>query len=343
MSGQSNDTLSRTLDLSERILIIGGLILIVGGLVAGEVFALFLSHAINADLRDAWMDVLALSGQGAVPEILARFDEIRSLATERAQAMSLHSHFGPYGLLAAGLGLARYRQTAAGKFDTLASIFVVSGGLFQSLGFLTMDYQTGGWINLANAGALLLLAGLILLAPGLAKGKGASSALPTRNQPGGLLLRIGVTLVFAGLLFGLYLAWRHVFHEEPALHAALANLVSAIQSGNSAAATDLYASYKSAQITMAITAASHSHTVGFGFIMIVAALLANHLPPTMSQWRHAAFLLIAVGGILLPLFVYLAPRFGYIYALCADTAGGLVIVGLLIVITGLFGGGEVKS
>lgn len=335
------------LDTSERILIIGGLGLIVAGLIAGEVFALFLSHALNADLRAAWMDVLAMSGNSAAEEVVARFKEIKHLATERAQAMSLHSHTGPYGLLAAGVGLAKNRWRLVHKFDVPAAILVLAGAIVQSIGFLTLDYETGGWISLSNAGALLLLAGLVLLIlPFIAMTvptQEPPAPLPERSDPGGLMLRLGVLVVFAGLLFGMYLAWRHVFHEEPALHAALGNLIAAIQSRDTAVATELYGTYKSKQITMAITAASHSHTVAFGFIMIVSALLAGHLGRTTATWRNTAFVLIAVGGLLLPVFVYLAPRFGYFYALCADTAGGLVIIGLLIIIAGLFSTGEAKQ
>ncbi len=334
MSDARNSAGVRNLGPSERLLIAGGLILVVGGLLAGELFALFLSHTINAELRTAWMDILALSGQGAVDEITTRFEEIRHLATERARAMSLHSHAGPYGLLASGLAIAKSRLGNTGKFALPAAILILAGGLMQSAGFLTLDYESSAVLSLSNAGVILLLIGIGLYTPGLAQATAQAETLPRTEEAGGLLMRIGATLVFAGLVFGLFLAWRHVFFDEPEIHTILLNLVDAIRSGEREAANGFYATYKSTQIRMAITAAAHSHAVAFGFIMIIVALLAGHLR-LRNTWRNSAFVLIASGGLLLPLFVYLAPRLGYFYALCADSAGALVVLGLLIVLRGL--------
>ena len=334
MSDASNYADLPSLRPSERLLIVGGLLLVVGGLVAGELFALFLSHAINADLKSAWKDVLALSGQGAADEIAVRFEEIRNLATERARAMSIHSHAGPYGLLAAALALAKSRCGSAGRFDFPAAVLILAGGVIQSVGFLTLDYESGAALSWSNVGVLLLVAGIGLYIPGLLPTVNRVDALPRRQEPGGLLVRIGASLVFGGLVFGLFLAWRHVFFDEPALHATLQQLMEAINGGEADAANGYYATYKSTQIRMAITAAAHSHAVAFGFVMITAALLARHLGLS-KKWRDGAFVLIATGGLLLPLFVYLAPRFGYFYALCADSAGALVIIGVLMVLRGL--------
>jgi hypothetical protein len=324
----------RNLKPSERLLIVGGLILVVGGLLAGELFALFLSHTINADLRAAWMDVLALSGKGAVDEITIRFEEIRALATERARAMSLHSHAGPYGLLASGLAITKSRLGNTGKFDLPAAILILAGGLMQSVGFLTLDYETGGVLSLSNTGVMLLLIGIGLYTAGLTPATVRAATLPRTEEAGGLLMRIGATLVFAGLVFGLFLAWRHVFFDEPALHTILLNLVEAIRNGEAEAANGFYTTYKSTQIRMAITAAAHSHAVTFGFLMIIVGLLAGNLRLS-NMWSNSAFVLIASGGLLLPVFVYLAPRLGYFYALCADASGALVIIGLVIVLRGL--------
>lgn len=52
------------LSTGTRLLICGGLIPLIGGLVTGEVFALPLSHALDADLRAAWRDVRAPAAAG---------------------------------------------------------------------------------------------------------------------------------------------------------------------------------------------------------------------------------------------------------------------------------------
>jgi hypothetical protein len=327
-------THGRQLSPSSRLLLVGGLILVMAGLMTGEVFALLLSHTLNADLRTAWEDVLALAGKADVDAIPLRFDEIHGLATRRARAMSLHSHFGPYGLLAAGLALCKTRLGAPGRYDLPATVFLLAGGLVQSVGFLSLPYGTNGWLTASNAGGTMLVLGIALYIPGLLPVTGRADPMPHSAEAGGKLLRTGVVLVFLGLVGGLFLAWRHVFFEEPALHAALRGLIGSIEAGDEETALSMYTVYKSTQVRMAITAASHSHAVAFGFLMIVAALATQHLRLTPG-WRNAAYTLIAAGGLLLPVFVYLAPRYGYVFALCADSAGGLVLLGLLIVLFGL--------
>lgn len=331
---EHNAMLSQRLGPAPTLLLGGGLVLVVAGLVSGELFALLLSHRLNADLRSAWQEVLAQAGRADAAAVLAQFEEIQRLATERARAMSLHSHFGPYGLLAAGLGLARVRLGRAYRFEVPAALAILVGGLMQSLSFLSFDAMADSWWSVSNGGAAVLLVGMVLYLPCLRSASASPPPLPRQGEPGGGLLRIGAALVLFGLLFGLYLAGRHVFFEEPALHAALHDLVGAIVAGDADTAQSRYAVYKSTQIRMAITAAAHSHAVAFGFIMLVVALATAHLQ-LHARWRSAAFVLIAAGGLLLPVFVYLAPRYGYIFALCADSAGGLVILGLLIVLVGL--------
>lgn len=324
----------RRLSLSSHILLAGGLVLVVAGLVTGELFALLLSHTLNAELRDAWQNVLALAGKAEVGAIIPRFDQIHHLATERARVMSLHSHFGPYGLLAACLALAKTRVGTAGRFDVPATVLILAGGLVQSVGFLALNYDTTSWFSIPQLGVALLLLGIALYLPGLLQTAPRAAALPRMDLAEGKLLRAGAVLVLAGLLFGLYLAWRHVYFEEPSLHAALRDLAVAVQAGDQAAASKLYATFKATQVRMAITAAAHSHALADGFIMIIAALAAEHLSLS-AVWRKTAFTLIVAGGLAMPVFVYLAPRYGYIFALCADSAGGLVIVGLSIVVFGL--------
>lgn len=324
----------RQLTTSARLLLCGGLLLLLGGLVAGEVFALLISHRLNADLRAAWLGVLELSGRREVDAIAARFEHIHYLATQRGHVMSIHSHAGPYGLLATALALTKTRLGALGRYDLPAAILIVAGGLIQSAGFVVPNHETIAWLSFSNTGVVMLLIGIGCYVPGLMPAAAQYRALPGPEDAGGMLLRAGATLAFAGLLFGLFLAWRHVFFEEPALHLALKELMGAIRRGDTEVAKAIYATYKSTQIRMAITAASHSHAVAFGLTMILAALLAGHLRLT-SLWRNTAYTLIAAGGFLLPVFVYLAPRFGYIYALCADAAGALVILGLLITLIGL--------
>lgn len=327
----------RQLTASARLLLGGGLLLVVAGLVSGELFALLLSHSLNADLRAAWEEVLSLAGKADVQAIAVRFDDIQRLATERARAMSVHSHAGPYGLLAAGLALAKTRLGAPARHDLAAVVLMLAGGIVQSAGFLSLSYGAPAWLSVSNLGVAMLVFGIALYIPGLVRDTPPAAALPVVGEPGGKLLRVGAVLVVAGLLFGLYLAWRHVLYEEPALHAALRELIAALHAGDEEAAQSLYANYKSTQIRMAITAASHSHAVAFGFIMLVTGLAAKHLRLTGGWWRGAATL-IAVGGLLLPVFVYLAPRYGYAFALSADSAGGLVILGLLVVLFGLIPG-----
>lgn len=134
MTNPFSAAVSPALTGSARLLLVGGFLLVVAGLVTGEVFALLLSHRLNADLRAAWLQVLAAGGD--VGSILSRFEEIHRLATERARAMSLHSHFGPYGLLAAlqaaGVTVGGQVLSAVGAVMILSFAGVVLARLFCS-------------------------------------------------------------------------------------------------------------------------------------------------------------------------------------------------------------------
>ena len=334
ISGLRGDQAASPFNHDVKILTIGGIFLIVAGLVAGEIFALFVSHAINNNLRLAWEEVLAIAGQEGSAQLALRFEEIRLLATSRARAMSFHSHITAYGILAASLGVAKTFFGETRRTDALGAWLVLAGGGLQAAGFFTLNYQSGNWVSLSNVGALTLWTGLLILALNFVKGRPLGSKREIRAQNKNWLLRLGASLVLVGLLFGLYLAWRNVFFSEPQLHATISNLIAALVAGEHDTAVSLYKIYKKQQVTMAITAAAHSHAIAFGFVMMIVSLLGAYIR-LPAGWRRCAYYLIASGGLLLPVFVYLAPRYGYAFALCADSAGGFVIIGLLIILTGL--------
>ena len=312
------------------ILIVGGLLLVITGLIAGEVFALIISHNVNAALEAAWLGVLEHSAAGETDQLAGNFERIRQLATERASSMSLHSHINAYGLLAAALGIARTQFAVRSRFGVTAALLFVVGSAVHSASFL---FSSGGGVSAPYAllGAAMLIAATALF---LTKRSDAPHELYAPAPPFSCLLRAGIWLVFLGLLFGLYVAWLHVTVEEPAQRAEMDHLFAALSDERTGIAKEVYESFKARQVRMAITAASHSHAVGFGFLFVIAAFLRGHMHLAPGLQKIAKILLVA-GGATLPIFVYLAPRFGFTFALAADTAGCLALIGTAILLAGV--------
>lgn len=161
----------------------------------------------------------------------------------------------------------------------------------------------------------------------------AAAPLPAPDRP---LLLAGCSLTTLGLLFGMLTAWRNLTFEEPALSAALESLARAMTQGAGPAALDALLQYRTIQTRLDLTAAAHSHAVGFGLLLATLAYVTPHLRISVTG-RIIIRLLGSVGGFVLPVCILLALRYGFGFALGADTAGALVILALLMVVKGLLG------
>lgn len=324
-------TTDPTLRIGDRLMIAGGLALVLAGLASGEIFALLLSHVLNADLKATWLEIIGALPEMTAPEIHAGFDRLTAIASERAHAMTLHSHIGAYGVLAAALGILRSRLKLSDRFSGIEITLFFAGALLQSAApFLAGFLATDSIVVIALGAALLCLSLAIILGKFMTRPRREDPAPAPHLQS----LQFGAALVSCGLIFGLFIAWRHVMFEEPALARTLDELFQSLIRRSPDETALLLGDYRAGQSRIAITAAAHSHAVNFGFLLIIAAFLHPHLALSGRAWNWA-WLLMAGGGFMLPVFVYLAPRLGYSFALLADAAGGLVLLGIAVALYGL--------
>jgi len=347
-SGQSEGHTTKTVNRIEPavVLLLGGLTLISISMISGEVFAFFVSHNFNAEINTLWLSVVDDAAAGRVAAIEPRFEEIRELATGRGGVMSLHAHIGGFGLLCAALAVVLDRTSVRFRHDLAASLLFIVGAVLHAAGIL-IGYLTGVQsLWLAHVGSALMLMMLVLASIALLKARPAAderSAGPGVEEARGAeaagreailgwhkpLVHAGAFLLTAGMIFGVYLAGSHMFAEEPNLREAMEGMYQALHYGNAEAATGLFEEFKTIQTRMAITAAAHTHATSFGLLLMILGLMTHHmvLPDVL---RQAAVTVAIVGACALPVFVYLAPRYGFGLAMGANSSGFLVLAGTLV-------------
>lgn len=328
---------------AQRLLLAGGVSLVLVGLLSGGIFALFVSHVVNAELRSVWAALIESVARGDTSAIHPAVDRLRELAVDRGRAMSMHSHIASYGLLTAMIGLARHSLLGNSNQNFIASLLVLTGGALQGASMYAQSWRMAQAFTASDLGAVLLFIGISLTVFRLLRSD-AAAAQTAPSVAGNfivdnVLLRAGASLVCIGLVLGLYVAWRHIYFEQPALSAAFAEMLRALDMGDVRTASARFGDYKTIQTRIDITAASHSHAVFFGFVLLVTAFTIRSLRLPRPV-LNAARVLVLGGAFLLPVCVFLAPRISMRFALGANIGGALVVLALAIVLIGLVVGKE---
>jgi hypothetical protein len=313
--------------------------MVAAGLISGEWFALFVSHALNADLRTEWASVIAMAAEPS-PNFTAALERVEHLAAQRAQAMSLHSHVGSFGVLLAMLALFQSAfQSKGARFELVEALLILTGAALQPAAMYWSQAKLGGVLALSDLAVALVLAGIAFMTVRSFRSKSEHARVHERlsrivEQSEGRLVTFGTMLVGLGLVFGMFVAWRHLYFDQPALRLTFGEMLAALQAGSTERASNAFLAYKAMQTRMDITAASHSHAILFGMLIIVVAWILPILRFSRGMTMTVRALAVG-GGFLLPVFVYLAPRYGFTFALFADAAGGLMLCAILIVLAGL--------
>lgn len=322
-----------------RILAFGGLLLAAGGMVLGEIYAIYISHVANGLIKQHWAAVIQATAAGDISTVTDRFALIADLTARRGRTMNTHSHMGAFGLLALALvHLQTYLGISSAARRVLAIAFLTGAAL--QLGGVYLSYYVDEWVLfVADAGALLVIAaaGATLVALWRPVGDGPS-ARALRSLLGSAasryLVKSGLLLILAGMLFGLYYAWVLVTQDEPAVYAAIDTTVAELVEQRPEEAAAEIARFKSMQSKIAITAASHSHAIEFGFLMLLLALVQKYVLLS-SVWQLRWARVLSVGAYLLPVCVFLATRYGLRAAAFADVSGGLVLLAMLAMCFGV--------
>lgn len=323
-----------------RLFALGGVALVLAALLLGEIYAVFVSHVANAAIREAWTGVVdgAITGDAAL--VRERFAVIDELADKRGRFMSTHSHLGAFGLLALALAVLQPALALPAARARALAVLYLTGATAHPAGLFTGHY-TGTWaLYLADAAGLLVIAAVAGTLAGLVRGTGAAVALAAAlvaardTGAGRLLLKAGLVLILAGMLFGLHHAWRLVAGEEASVYLALDAAVSATARGEREAAQKAIMDFKRQQSRNAITAAAHSHAIEFGFLMALLAFLQAQVLLSPA-WRLRWARVMIAGAFLLPVCVFLATRYGLGAAAFADLGGALVTIALLAMGVGM--------
>lgn len=326
----------------ERLLVFGGIVLLLVNMFLGEVFAIFISHVANGEIRERWVDVIETARAGGIDALAAHFSRIDALLDYRGRIMNTHSHVGAFGMLALLFALLQPMLNLSGPTRLRLAFCLIAGGLIQSL-FVFASHYAGTWAFLvSDLGALLVtvaiggtLAGLLRAGEMTADDPSQSNMRLLLQVPAGLLLaRGGALLILLGMLGGLVYAATFSFRHEPALFSALEAMLATVPDPGAADPRALVMDYRGLNSRIAILAAAHSHAIEMG---ILALLLAP--AQTLLLLSDRARLLWArvflVGAYLLPFFIFNATIYGLRSAAFADLSGLAVIVALLAMLTGL--------
>lgn len=318
---------------ASRILVFGGIVLVVTGMMVGEIYAIFISHVANAEIRQSWMTVVEEVAARNPQSVERQFDIIARQLAKRGRVMNTHSHMIAYGYLALVLAPLQPLLTWGGGAKRLLAVLLIAGGLLQTVMTFTAFYA-GAWAHsIADAGAVVLTGCVALVLFGLLRGR---SELPKFNSlmqqllqsaPSRFLLRWGVLLVLLGMLFGLYYSWIYVFYDEVTQMKTVEAALNASAAGEVETAQQAVGEFRGVLSKTAITVAAHSHAIEFGMLAILVAFIQNFVF-LAEKWKLRWCRVFMIGGFLLPFFVFNATIYGLVSAGFADLSGFLVVVAL---------------
>ena len=325
---------------STRLLAFGGIAFVVCALLAGELYAIYVSHVANGVIGRTWPEILRAVVGGDVTALSEHFAVIDDLTAKRGRIMNTHSHLGGYGFLALALSyLQPYLGLDHRARRRVAIAFLIGAGV-HCLG-VYVSYYVGVWTAyVGDLGALMVIgacgAALLSLRAGAADAPPLDEHLAVQLGPSSAryLMKAGLLLMILGMVFGLYYAWVLVTEHEPALYDAINSATALTAQGSSAEAVEQIGNFKRMQSRIAITAAAHSHAVEFGFLMLLLALVQRFVLLS-DQWRLNWARFLSVGAFALPVCVYLANTYGLRAAAFSDLFGGVALVGLLAMAFGI--------
>lgn len=319
---------------ASRTLALGGLTLVVLAMLLGEIYAIYISHVANGEIKHAWAAVTAAAANGDPASVGSQFEVIHDLSEKRGRIMNTHSHTGAFGLLALALVVVQplLGLSATGK-RRLAALLL--GGAALHLLSVYLSYYLGAWVLIFSDLGLVMAIGatggtLYALvrhrredAPSLRELVNAQ----LDNRHSRFLLKAGTLLILLGMLLGFYYAWVLVTRDEIQAAQALDSAASGAAAQNFETAHVAIADFKRLQSKIAITAASHSHAIEGGMLAVLLAFVQGFVLLN-ARWHARWVALLTLGAYAMPVCIYLATLYGLRAAAFADLSGGLMILGL---------------
>jgi hypothetical protein len=323
-----------------RILLFGGVLLIILGMTLGEVYAIFISHVVSAEIKQRLFTVVQAVGAQDVGAVHAEFDVIEPLMEKRGRIVNTHSHIIAYGFLALTLVLLQPILGLSEKRRRLFAVFLIVGALVQSLFVFASPYigRWGTWTS--DLGAVLVIAGVAGYVSGLLRPNRQVASLNALLAPllqprsSRLLLLGGGVLILVGMLYGFYYAWVFVTQHEVQQWTHLNATLTDAMANQHERARAAVSSYRTVQSKIAILAAAHSHAIEFGMLAILLGFVQSFVF-LEDRWRVRWAWVFLIGSFLLPVFVFNATVFGLVSAGFADLSGFTALVALCAMMVGV--------
>ena len=322
-----------------RILVFTGILLLVLNMLLAEVFAIFISHVANSEIREHWIDIVAALKVGDIESMRGSFDRVEFLLERRARIINTHSHLGAFGVLLLSLALLQGLLPFSNKARRRIAITLATGAFVQPV-FVFASPYTGIWANwVSDLGALLILLGLGATGIGLLKSTLQAGEFADkmsgllRPDSSGILLRYGSVLILIGMLFGFYYAWVFVTQHEPQQFELIDQALASSVTGATTDAAQVARDYRTIQSRIAITTAVHSHAIEMGTLAILLAFIQSFVFFS-ERWKVRWAWTFVIGSFCMPFFIFNATIFGLVSAAFADLSGGVILFALIAMLIG---------
>jgi hypothetical protein len=349
---------------AQRLLVFGGVALIAGGMIFGEIFAVFVLHQNGGKTGEALL--AATKGVTAQnPEAVKQaFVSIGGLLEDRGTKVDTHVHMTDAGYLALLLALVQpFVALSAPRKKFLAKLFLLGGtllpiGIFliHYVGLAYSPFPVIGWASILadSAGALLIVVltaeawGLWrhcrgqpeavasmnhvgTFAPGCPAERSSADPAPTWEERA--LLGGGTVLVLLGFLYGAWYAGKNLYEQEARERNILSFMLDAAVktpdlSGQFVNSYGMLAAERAVQI------AAHSHIIEFGLLAMLLSFVQRYVFLT-AVWKRRWVVLLLLGSLILPVFVWLELRLGLVAGGIADVGGLLVVIALIGMLAGM--------
>ena len=352
MAGAAPASVARTFApmSATRLLVFGGIALITVGLIFGDIFAVFVLHQnagrVGEHLLAATRAVAAEQPKAA----LEHFGAIGGLLENRGTKVDTHVHIIAFGYLAILFALIQpyvaLRETAKRRLANLflagATLLPPSVFLIHYVGLKYSPLEAIGWASItADFGGLLVilacageLLGLVHYAQGQQATAPEEDLLRDRSWSGRTLLAGGTLLVLAGFLHGGFYAWTDLYHHAEEDTRLLRAMAVGAASGDVIGAEQAVADYGALQGDRAVKVAAHAHTIEFGLLAMMLALVQPYVYLS-ERWKRRWVMVLLTGSVVLPVFVLAEIRLGLLAGAIADIGGLLVVIALVGMLVGI--------
>ncbi len=335
---------------ARRLLIIGGIGLIAGGMIFGDIFAVFILHQNAARISEALLAAAHAVGAQDAHGVLDHFAAIGRFLEHRGTKVDTHAHMIAFGYLALLLALVqpyvaldeRRKKQMATLFLTGAIVLPVSVFLIYYVGLAYSPLETIGWASIfADLGGLLVIIACLGQLIGLWRYVRRGRSVETRaasllewSWSSRALLVGGTLLVLLGFLYGGYYAAVDLYAHEAGDVATLRTIIERAAANDMVEAERAVNAYGLLQADQAVKIAAHAHIIEFGLLAMLLAFVQPYVFLS-ERWRRRWVVVLLIGSVILPVFVFLEIKWGLVAGGIADVGGLLVIIALLGMLVGV--------